>query len=66
MEVCTISIDSFDLKNTDSFCSVFVFSYAEFEMGDIPTYEEVELLKPDPDLNRPLILAGDLVVVISI
>nr|XP_022326803.1 MAGUK p55 subfamily member 7-like [Crassostrea virginica]XP_022326804.1 MAGUK p55 subfamily member 7-like [Crassostrea virginica] len=32
--------------------------HGEFEMGDIPTYEEVELLKPDPDLNRPLILAG--------
>ncbi|XP_061188149.1 MAGUK p55 subfamily member 7-like [Saccostrea echinata] len=30
----------------------------EFEMGDIPTYEEVELMKPDPDHSRPLILAG--------
>lgn len=30
----------------------------EFEMGNIPTYEEVELMKPDPDHNRPLILAG--------
>lgn len=27
-------------------------------MGNIPTYEEVELMKPDPDHNRPLILAG--------
>ncbi|XP_056011439.1 MAGUK p55 subfamily member 7-like [Ostrea edulis] len=30
----------------------------EFEMGDIPTYEEVELLNPDPEHCRPLILAG--------
>jgi hypothetical protein len=31
---------------------------ADFDLGEIPTYEDVELLPPNKNHKRPLILIG--------
>ena len=39
--------------------SATIYITTEYDMDDIPTYEEVELFQPNPGRFRPVVLIGN-------